>query len=109
MERNPSTTPEDQPMSEPAPGLEFGSPVAEGCAADLFGALEEKVTRLVERHREARKTIQDLRAQLRERERQIGELTEKAYTLGRVRDEAQKRLDALIDEIDHLQADGGRG
>ena len=76
---------------------------AERGTVDLVGLLEEKVARLVERHREARKTIQDMRVQLKEREQRIGELTDRVYTLGRVRDDARKRLEALIAQIDRLE------
>ncbi len=72
-------------------------------APDLVGLLEEKVARLVERHRDARKTIEDLRGQLKDREKRIGELTDRVYTLGRVRDDARKRLDTLIAEVDRME------
>ncbi len=75
----------------------------ERTAPDLVGLLEGKVARLVERYRDARKTIEDLRGQLKDREQRIGELTDRVYTLGRVRDVARKRLDTLIAEVDRME------
>lgn len=82
--------------------LDRAAPTERG-AVDLVGLLEERVARLVERHRDARKTIQDMRGQLKDREQRIGELTDRIYTLGRVRDDARKRLEALIAQIDRME------
>ncbi len=90
-------------MNESADGVGPIGSVSGGASLDLIDLLEERVARLVERHREARKTISDLRGQLKERESRIGDLTDKVYTLGRVRDEAHKRVDELISRIDRLE------
>ncbi len=90
-------------MNESADGVGPIGSVSGGASLDLIDLLEERVARLVERHREARKTISDLRGQLKERGGRIGERTDKVYTLGRVRDEAHKRVDELIARIERLE------
>lgn len=72
-------------------------------SGDLVSLLEERVSGLVHRQQEARRTIQDLRTQLKEREKRIGELNEKVYGLGRVKTEVAKRVERLIAEIEQLE------
>lgn len=67
---------------------------------DLF---EDRLRRLVQRHREAREQVAELRAQLKVRDQRIGELTEKVHAAGRLRGEVQRRLDALIAELERVE------
>jgi septal ring factor EnvC (AmiA/AmiB activator) len=67
---------------------------------DLF---EDRLRRLVQRHREAREQIAELRAQLKVRDQRIGELTDKVHAAGRMRGEVERRLDALIAQLDRLE------
>jgi septal ring factor EnvC (AmiA/AmiB activator) len=69
----------------------------------LLDLLEDRLRRLVERHREARDQIAELRAQLKVRDQRIGELTEKVHARGRVRGEVERRIDALIAQLDRLE------
>jgi hypothetical protein len=71
---------------------------------DLF---EDRLRRLVQRHREAREQVAELRAQLKVRDQRIGELTEKVHAAGRLRGEVQRRLDALIAEVDRVERASG--
>lgn len=66
----------------------------------LVDLLEVRVGELVGRHREARRTIAELRAGLREREAEIAELQKRIQELERGRQEACERVDRLIDRID---------
>jgi chromosome segregation ATPase len=97
-------------MSEQADGLRApASPSARAGASDLLVLLEERIARLIERHRDARRTIAELRSQLKERDRRVGELNERVYALGRVRADARKRVDRLIAELERLERRGGAG
>jgi chromosome segregation ATPase len=74
--------------------------VADG---DLMHSLEERITSLVERHREALKTIDELRIQLEERDTEIHALSQRLERRDRVQDELRKRLDQLIERIGQMQ------
>ena len=95
-------------MDEYAEGLQTLAPAAGGASADLLDVLEAKIAQLVEHHRDARASIQELRGRLKERERRIGELNEKVYALDRVRTDVRKRIDTLIAEIDRFDRGAGR-
>ena len=70
---------------------------------DLMLSLEERITSLVERHREALKTIEELRTQLEERDAEIHTLSQRLERRERVQDEMRARLDRLIERIGQMQ------
>ncbi len=70
---------------------------------DLMVSLEERITSLVERHREALKTIEELRIQLQERDAEVHGLAQRLEQRERVQDELRSRLDQLIDRIGQMQ------
>jgi uncharacterized coiled-coil protein SlyX len=70
---------------------------------DLMLSLEERITSLVERHREALKTIEELRIQLQERDAEVHELSQRLESRDRVQDELRIRLDRLIERIGQMQ------
>jgi uncharacterized coiled-coil protein SlyX len=69
----------------------------------LMLALEERITSLVERHREALKTIEELRIQLEERDAEIHGLSGRLERRDRMQDELRARLDRLIERIGQMQ------
>ncbi|HEY5551936.1 MAG TPA: hypothetical protein VIK52_08605 [Opitutaceae bacterium] len=66
-------------------------------------SLEERITSLVERHREALKTIEELRTQLQERDAEVHALSRRLEHRDRVQDELRTRLDGLIERIGKMQ------
>jgi chromosome segregation ATPase len=70
---------------------------------DLMLSLEERITSLVERHREALKTIEELRMQLQQRDAEVNALSQRVEQRERVQDELRVRLDRLIDRIAQMQ------
>jgi septal ring factor EnvC (AmiA/AmiB activator) len=70
----------------------------------LLEQLEERVARLISRYGEARATAAELRAQLKERDARIGELTERLHALARMRTEVERRIDGLLGQLDALDA-----
>ena len=70
---------------------------------DLMVSLEERITSLVERHREALKTIEELRTQLQERDAEVNALSQRLDQRDRVQDELRARLDRLIERIGQMQ------
>ncbi|MCE2392237.1 MAG: hypothetical protein J4G09_12260 [Proteobacteria bacterium] len=70
---------------------------------DLLGVLERRVEELLDRHREALSSIEDLQAQLAERGREVERLAGEAAALRRVRDEVQGRVDGLIARVDEIE------
>jgi chromosome segregation ATPase len=68
--------------------------------ADLLNLLEARIGELVERHRAARSTIEELTATLVDRDRRIRDLLERVEALDRGRLEARERLDRLIARIE---------
>ncbi len=69
----------------------------------LLEQLEERIARLISRHGEARATNAELRAQLKERDARIGELTDRLHALARVRTEVERRIDGLLGQLDALE------
>jgi chromosome segregation ATPase len=89
------------------PGVEGqASTPARASSESLFDLLEDRLRRLVQRQHEAREQIAELRAQLKVRDQRIGELTEKVHAAGRIRSEVERRIDALIAEVDRLERAG---
>jgi chromosome segregation ATPase len=70
---------------------------------DLMLSLEERITSLVERHREALKTIEELRTQLQDRDSEIGSLSERLERRERLQEDLRARLDRLIERIGQMQ------
>jgi uncharacterized coiled-coil protein SlyX len=70
---------------------------------DPIVSLEERITSLVERHREALKTIEELRTQLLERDAEAIALSQRLDQRDRVQDELRARLDRLIERIGQMQ------
>ncbi|MFQ5698517.1 MAG: hypothetical protein ACE5IL_09575 [Myxococcota bacterium] len=68
--------------------------------------LESSVTRLVERYRDARQTVQQLQVQVGERDRRIAELNERVYALSKTRGVALKRLEGVISAVEQLERRG---
>ena len=75
----------------------------EDSGKDLFGVLEQRIEALVDRHREAVANIEDLRAQVVERDRRISELNGQVATLQRVRNEVLRRVEGLITRVDGIE------
>lgn len=73
---------------------------------DPVGRLESSVTRLVDRYREARRTVQQLQVQVGERDRRITELNERVYALSKTRGVALKRLERVITVVERLEQRG---
>jgi uncharacterized coiled-coil protein SlyX len=84
----------------PLPRSRMNRGAADG---DLMLSLEERITSLVERHREALKTIEELRIQLQERDAEVHELSQRLESRDRVQDELRIRLDRLIERIGQMQ------
>ena len=94
-------------MSDSAEGL--ARTAAESRTAesgDLLLMLEQQIGYLIQRHRETRKTVDELRAVLSDRERKIAALEQQIGETRKLRNEVVSRVDALIVELDRLQADG---
>jgi DNA repair exonuclease SbcCD ATPase subunit len=93
-------------MAEFPGGLQAGAP-SDVVSGDLLDLLEARTRDLVERYRRSKKTVEELRAQGRERDRRIGELTERVRTLERKRTEARQRVQRMIEQIERLERAGG--
>lgn len=87
-------------FATPLPRSRMNRGAADG---DLMLSLEERITSLVERHREALKTIEELRIQLQERDAEVHELSQRLESRDRVQDELRIRLDRLIERIGQMQ------
>lgn len=74
---------------------------------DLMLSLEERITSLVERHREALKTIDELRTQLQERDTEVHGLAQRLESRDQLHDELRARLDRLIERISQMQGECG--
>jgi uncharacterized coiled-coil protein SlyX len=70
---------------------------------DLMLSLEERITSLVERHREALKTIEELQIQLQQRDAEVNALSQRLESRDGVQDELRMRLDRLIERIGQMQ------
>ncbi len=76
-------------------------------AGNLVDLLEERIASLVERHRDARKRIQELQDALDERDTRIDELEAGARGQGELRGELRERVSQLIDQIAELEQQQG--
>jgi TolA-binding protein len=83
------------------------TPAGARSGPDLLSSLEERVTRLVERHREAKAAVHDLQAQLRDRDSEIAELQRRIAALAKARSTALERLDSVIDEMERIEKSEG--
>jgi chromosome segregation ATPase len=91
-------------MSNLASSLPRSARVNRGVVdGDLMLSLEERITSLVERHREALKTIEELRTQLQDRDSEIGSLSERLERRERLQEDLRARLDRLIERIGQMQ------
>lgn len=90
-------------MSNLASSLPRTARVARGVDADLLPTLEERITSLVERHREALKTIEELRMQLQERDAEVHALAQRLERRDRLQEELRARVDRLIERIVEMQ------
>ena len=91
-------------MSNLATPLPRSARMNRGAAdSDLMLSLEERITSLVERHREALKTIEELRVQLQQRDAEVNALSSRLENRDRVQDELRMRLDRLIERIGQMQ------
>ena len=66
---------------------------------ELLAVLEERMATLIERHHDALKRIEELAAQLRERDDQLAVLGRRIEHRDRVHAEATVRLDAVLARI----------
>jgi septal ring factor EnvC (AmiA/AmiB activator) len=87
---------------------QFGEELPGVAAADaapgaLLDLLEARTGALVERYRESQQMLEELRAELADREQRIAELQEHISVLDRNRTEARKRLEGLVREIERVQ------
>jgi chromosome segregation ATPase len=80
-----------------------GASAVDTAPGDLLDLLEERTRALVERYRESQLTIEELRAELAEREQRIAELQEHVSLLDRNRTEARRRVEAMIREVERAQ------
>lgn len=88
---------------------EFGQPVrpADGArppGTELVDLLERRISELVERHRAARSTIEQLTASLLDRDRRINELVQRVGENSRASADARHRLERLIARVEQLEA-----
>ena len=89
-------------MTEFPGDLQAGA-TGEAVSGDLLDLLEARTRDLVERYKRSKQTVEELRAQVRERDRRLGEPTERARTLERKRVEARKRVQKMIEQIERLE------
>ncbi len=94
-------------MSEQAGELQSsrgsGAAIPEG---DLLGVLSVRVESLVERFRTAQRRIAELDAQVAERERSIAELVRAQEASKRGRNDASKRVERLLAQVERLERGG---
>ena len=69
----------------------------------LMPVLEERVSALVARHREARQQVESLRSELASRDARIAELTKQVGSDEQLRSELRERLGRVIDRVRELE------
>lgn len=74
---------------------------------DLLGVLSVRVESLVERYRKAQRRIAELDAQVAERDSSIAELVCVQEASKRGRNDASKRVERLLAQVERLERDGG--
>jgi len=72
-------------------------------AVGLIITLEARVVALVERHREARKTIEELQLALEERDAQLAELARRMDDHEQLRGQVRERVSGLIERVKQLE------
>ena len=80
-----------------------GPAAAAPMVANLVTLLEERVASLVERHRDARKRIEELSAALEEREATIADLSRRAGQDAELKQELRGRVGRLIEAVGELE------
>ena len=86
---------ESLPPASSSEGLRAGS---------LFDLLEERVASLVERQRDARKSVEELDAQIEERDALVAALKEQLAAADDLKRDLHERVSRLIARIDALEA-----
>lgn len=71
--------------------------------AGLMGVLEERVQSLVDRFRDARKTIEELQGAVEERDAQLANLKQRTGDADKLRRELKKRVNRLLDQVRELE------
>jgi chromosome segregation ATPase len=79
------------------------SPAARPGSGGLVGLLEERVTALVDRFREAKKTIDELQSALEERDTRLSDLTQRTDEADALRRDLKKRVNRLLDQVRRLE------
>ena len=72
-------------------------------AVGLITTLEARVVALVERHREARKTIEELQQALEEREARLADLSRRVDDHEQVRGQVRQRISGLVERLKQLE------
>lgn len=90
-------------MSELGESFDGAGVAPSAGAVDLLLQLEERVAALVERHREARVTIDELRATLAERLARLATLEAELESAGKLRTELRQRVARLIEQVGELE------
>ncbi len=93
-------------MSEQAGQLQSSRGSTATPEGDLLGVLSVRVESLVERFRKAQRRIADLDAQVAERDGSIAELVRAQEASKRGRNDASKRVERLLAQVERLERDG---
>ena len=86
----------------PAPGEGHARPgaiPASTAAGGLLVQLEERIEALVERHRESRGALQELRSALGDRDAAVASLEERIESADKLRSELRHRVGKLIEQV----------
>lgn len=81
---------------------ERSAPMA-GPGMRLVSLLEERIASLVERHREARKRVEELEEALAARDERIAELVRESGQQAELRVDVRQRIAALIEQVAELE------
>ena len=90
-------------------GMDQPSPELAAASEGLMPVLEERVSGLVSRHREARQQVESLRSELEARDARIAELTKQVGSDEQLRGELRERLGRVIErvrQLEHAQSGG---
>lgn len=79
------------------------SPETAAVSDGLIPVLEERVSGLVVRHREARQQLESLRGELQARDARIAELTKQVGSDEQLRTELRERLGRVIERVRELE------
>ncbi len=95
-------------MSNVEPMLESAAPSESAGGTDLLRVLEDRITGLVDRHREARKRIGELQTRLDASEARAAALSDSVAAAGRLRDELRDRIGRVLARVEAIErVDGG--